>query len=62
MINTVYWDVTPCSLVHHYILAEGNVNDNIGYINDTPANSNTETCFVTTVGLEVGDRKKLISQ
>jgi len=30
--------------------------------NDTSANSNTETCFVTTVGLEVGDRKKLISQ
>jgi len=49
-------------VVHHYILAEGNVNDNICPINDTSANSNIETCFVTTVSLEVGDRKKLISQ
>jgi len=61
-MNTVYLDVTPCSLVHHYILAEGNINDNICPINDTSVNSNTETCFVTTVGLEIGDRKKLIPQ
>lgn len=61
-MNTVYWEVIPCSLVHHYILAEDNVDDNICPTNDTPANSSIETCFVTTIDLEVGDRKKLISQ